>query len=101
MQFGLKEDVAKQISAAIAQFAEIEKVIIYGSRAKGNYKLGSDIDLAVFGKSVTRQTIIRLSVKLDELELPWTFDILDYNSIGNADLKEHIDRVGQIFYEKG
>ena len=100
MPFGLKEETIKQIRAVIAQFDEIEKVVIYGSRAKGNDKPGSYIDLAVFGKSVTRQTVIRLEVKLDEIELPWTFDVLDYHSLEDADLKEHIDRVGLGFYLK-
>ncbi len=100
LQFGLKEERIKQIRDVIAMFSEIDRVVIYGSRAKGNYKPASDIDLSVYGKAVTRQTIISLSVKLDELDLPWTFDILDYKSLENADLKEHIDRIGQVFYLK-
>jgi len=100
LPFGLKEERIKQIRDCIAMFSEIDKVVIYGSRAKGNYKPASDIDLAVYGKEVTRQKIISLGVKLDELDLPWTFDILDYNSLENAELKEHIERVGQVFYLK-
>ena len=82
------------------QCNEPGQVLIFGSRAKGNSKSGSDIDLALKGLDVTDKTIARLRTMLNDLPLPFFFDIVDYKTIQNQDLISHIDRVGEIIYQK-
>ena len=71
----------------------VEQVVLYGSRAKGSYREGSDIDLAVKGK-LTFDNLVKMSVNLDDLNLPWKIDLSLYSQIKNRDLLDHIDRVG-------
>lgn len=99
--YGLLERDIKYILEAISKLKEIEKVIIFGSRAMGNYKKASDVDIAVVGKNVTHRTILKLYDDLnEEYPIPYFFDVIDYNTINNAELKEHIDNVGKIIYEQ-
>jgi len=98
-KFGITEKSFDQLLIAIACFPEIESAIIFGSRAKGNYKQGSDIDVAICGEKCTPLTAINLSSKLNEQStIPYKVDVVDYNSIFETDLKDHIDRVGITFY---
>ena len=99
--FGIYEKSYLLLLNTFGSFPEIEKVAIYGSRAMGNYKKGSDIDLAIMGKLVNYQTVVRLSAKLnEELPIPYFVDILDYKSLENQKLKKHIDQEGIVFYNK-
>ena len=100
MKFGLKKDIINQINDVFVKYPQIEKVIIYGSRAKGNFKKGSDIDLTLEGTGLNLSVINSLLNELDDLLLPYTFDVSIFNQIDNADLVEHIGRVGDVFYEK-
>lgn len=92
--FGLSSKHLDMILSAVRQFPEIDSVKIYGSRAKGTYKPGSDIDLALYGPAVSMDTVLKLDAVLDDLLLPYEFDLSVYSQLVNADLKEHIDRVG-------
>jgi len=105
--FGLTQDTIHKIQTVLASYPEIKKAILYGSRAKGNYKNGSDIDLTlILSNQYTMQTkkpphsLIEIGVALDELDLPYTFDLSVYENIKNSELIEHINRVGLSFYEK-
>jgi len=98
MKFGLKNDIIKQVNYVFAKYPQIEKAIIYGSRAKGNYKTGSDIDLSLTGEDLTLSLIHAVELEIDDLLLPYTFDISIFNQISNPDLIEHINRVGLVFY---
>jgi len=98
MNFGLSDEHLKMIIAVLAK-TPITKAVIFGSRAKGNYKPNSDIDIAVFvGDDGNIINII--STELDELPTPYKFDIIAYETIQNQDLKEHIDRVGKEIYKE-
>lgn len=97
-QFGLKDADLEAMRAVLAQFPAITKAIIYGSRAKGNYKPGSDIDLALIGDDLSLSTLFAIEIALDELLLPNKVDLSLYSHIENSDLLAHIDRVGQVFY---
>jgi predicted nucleotidyltransferase len=100
-EFGLSEESTKWILRAIQIFPEIEEVIIFGSRAKGNSKPGSDIDFAIKGNFPEFNYPEKLRTMLqDGLYLPYFFDVLDYSKITNPDLKGHIDRVGKVFYSR-
>jgi predicted nucleotidyltransferase len=97
---GLTKEVENKIKDAFKEIKEVDRVILYGSRAKGNYKVGSDIDITLIGENLNLQTIYRVMDKLDDLYLPYKFDISIFDYIDNEDLIEHIKRVGKIFYQK-
>jgi predicted nucleotidyltransferase len=82
----------------LKKFPQIEKAVLYGSRAMGTYKPGSDIDLSLFGKSLTQNLIWKISQELDDLLLPQVFDLSLFESLDNPELKDHIVRVGIMFY---
>ena len=100
MQFGLSKNIIERIRKTFEANAKVDDVIIFGSRAKGNYKEGSDIDLAVKGRNIKLDDILKLNGKLDELNLPYKIDLIDYATIQDKDVVEHIDRMGIIFYER-
>ncbi len=99
MRFGLREEVIEQIRSVFLKYPQIEQAVLYGSRAKGNYKNGSDIDLTLKGRDLNLSIISQINLDLDDLLLPYTFDISVYHHIGNSDLIEHIERVGLVFYD--
>lgn len=100
MKFGLNNNTIDKINKVFVSCKQINKAIIYGSRAKGNYKNGSDIDLVLQGENIDFQILNKIINDIDELLLPYSFDISTFDSITNTDLIEHINRVGKVFYEK-
>ena len=99
-QYGLKENTIQRIRNIFAAHPEVEEVILYGSRATGNFSNGSDIDLVLKGKRLNQALLNKLRWELDDLLLPYTIDIAIYDKIDNPDLIEHIHRVGVVFYRK-
>jgi len=99
VRYGLPEKTIKKIQAVFATFPQIEKVMLFGSRAKGNFKNGSDIDLTLHGKDLTLKLLHKIENQLDELLLPYKIDLSIFNQISNPDLIEHILRVGITFFE--
>ena len=98
-EFGLLDRDINYILSAIKVFPEIEKAMIFGSRAMGNYKKGSDIDIACYGKNVDFETTSKLRSKLnEELPIPFFIDVLHFNSLKNSDLRKHIEQFGITFY---
>jgi len=98
---GLSKSDQETIENVMQSFEEIEEVLLYGSRAKGNYKIGSDIDLAIKGKAVTDKLCSRLhSLLNEETPLPYFFDVTNYEHLNHQALKDHIDRVGKQFYQR-
>jgi predicted nucleotidyltransferase len=86
---------------SLKQFPEIESAIVFGSRAIGNFKSGSDVDIAVKCNSINQLIYTKLSGILnEELSLPWYFDVIPFDAIKNNDLKDHINHVGIEFYHK-
>lgn len=94
MKFGLKQTTIDKIRGVFARHPEVERAILYGARAKGNYRNGSDIDL-------TLNVLYKISSELDDLLLPYTIDLSILKDISDADVLEHIERVGVTFYERG
>lgn len=74
--------------------------MLYGSRAKGNYRNGSDIDLTLIGDQLNYSQLSGIESDIDDLFLPYSFDISIFKDIDNPDLVEHINRVGVVLYEK-
>lgn len=100
--FGLNPGDLKSIIAVIEQQPEVEEALIFGSRAKGNYKNGSDIDIALKGAGITDKTTGSIIYILnEETQMPYKFDVLNYHTIVNEDLVKHIDRTGISFYKRG
>lgn len=97
---GLKSSVIESMRAVFALFPQIEQVILYGSRAKGNYKNGSDIDLCLVGPSLTLPVLLNIDNALDDLLLPYKIDLSLLHHLDNAALRAHIERVGVNFYRK-
>ncbi len=98
MRFGLKEATINQISSVFSSYPTVDKAIIYGSRSKGNYRNGSDIDLTLIGSALTYDQLNQIETQLDDLLLPYCIDLSLFNQIDNLDLIDHINRVGQVFY---
>lgn len=99
--FGLLERDMVFILKSLRAMPEIEKAILFGSRAMENYKKGSDIDIAITGKNINDKTVTRLSSILNQkLPIPYFIDVADYNSLSNIELKEHIQKEGKIIYQK-
>ena len=96
--FGLKEKDINAINDVFNQYPEIIQVTIYGSRAKGNYKPGSDIDLSIVDADLDFTQLLEIENKLDDLMLPYKIDLSQKRMINNPDLISHIDRVGKPFY---
>jgi predicted nucleotidyltransferase len=97
---GLRETTVEKINAVFSAHSQIEQVILYGSRAKGNYRNGSDIDLTIKGKAVTLSQLLKIENELDDLLLPYKIDLSLLHTIDDPDLLDHIRRVGVVFYEK-
>ena len=100
MEYGLKQNIIDDINIIFSNYSCIKKAILYGSRAKGNFKLGSDIDLCLFGENINLELIYKIKDDIDDLLLPYLVDIINYHDISNTELKDHINRVGIVFYEK-
>jgi predicted nucleotidyltransferase len=98
---GLLESDLTLIVNAAQQFPEIEQVVLFGSRAKGTHKPGSDVDLAIKGKELAYESAVRLASLLnEETPLPYFFDVVNYNGITEPQLLEHIDRVGVLIFKR-
>lgn len=99
IKYGLPTTVIEKIRSVFVNFPEIDKAILYGSRAKGNFKTGSDIDLTLFGEKLDNSLTGKIAEALDDLLLPYMIDLSIYAELNHAELQEHIDRVGVIFYQ--
>jgi predicted nucleotidyltransferase len=101
MKYGLPQSAVVKICTVLSHYPQVEKAILYGSRAKGNYKNGSDIDLTLRGgKELTLNMLYRIMDELDDLFLPYTIDLSIFNNIHDPDVIEHIQRVGVTFYDR-
>ncbi len=99
--FGFRPGDLELICSILEKEFEIEQALIFGSRAKGNYQLGSDVDIALKGKTISPKTVTKVRFFLnEEIPLPYKFDVLNYHSIQEPSLVEHINRVGIEIYHK-
>lgn len=100
MKYGLKNNHIEQIQLVFDNYPAIDKAILYGSRAKGNYRVGSDIDICLVGETIDLELLQKIENALDDLLLPYNIDLSIFDKIDNLDLIKHIERVGVLFYEK-
>lgn len=100
MHFGLVDSVIDKIGQVLAAHPEVEQAVLYGSRAKGNYRDGSDIDLTLYGDGLDHRLLMDLTEELDDLLLPYMIDLSIFADLKHDALKEHIERVGKVFYTR-
>ena len=99
MFFGLSNKQYDQIVEVLCKYQSIDKAILYGSRAKGSQKAYSDIDITLVSQSLDLGTLQKIEIELDDLFLPFKFDVSNYRTIENKELLDHIKRVGKVFYD--
>jgi len=100
MKYGLHDRTLTTLNTIFSKYPGIRQVILYGSRAKGNYRNGSDIDLTLIVKDTfIRTDMLRIAGDCDDSDIPYIVDVSMYEKIYNPDLKAHIDRVGKVIYE--
>jgi len=99
-KYGLPESDISQVVSALRQNRNVTKIVLFGSRAKGTYHAGSDIDLALFGDSLGLHDLLDLSVEIEKLNLPYMFDLIIYNRIKEATLLNHIKQAGVNLFER-
>lgn len=102
MKFGLDEETLNTIEDAIKPFPEIEEALVYGSRAMGNFKPYSDIDIALKGERLTSRAVNALHSFLNDAapRFPYRVDVLNYHEISNNELKKHIDQQGKVLFKR-
>lgn len=96
--FGLSREITLLIQDVFERFPQIKEVKIFGSRAMGNFRPGSDIDLAIFSKSLTHDDLMNILRELEELELLYEIDCINYYGLKEPALQEHINLKGKTFY---
>jgi predicted nucleotidyltransferase len=104
MEFGLSHTTLQKIRHTLARHPHVERAVIYGSRAKGNYKPGSDIDITLYaaqGLNIDYRELADLLDEIDDLLLPYSIDLSVFTQINNPELCEHIERVGKVMYVRG
>jgi len=97
-RFGLPQATLDKLAGVFRRHGAIESVVIYGSRAKGNYRPGSDIDLTIKGDALEFAELMQIEDQIDDLMLPYSVDLSQYRQLADAELIAHIDRVGQVIY---
>ena len=100
MKYGLSDRTLEKIRGVFSHYPEVEKAILYGSRATGGYRNGSDIDLTLCGAALTHSVLSQIDTELDDLLLPYTIDLSIFHQINNSTMVAQIQRVGVNFYEK-
>ncbi len=98
--FGLKRSTLNKLCSVFQRHDAIESVVLYGSRAKGTYKVGSDIDLTINGRLLPFLELMQIEGQIDDLYLPYMVDLSQYEKLTNSDLIEHIDRIGVNIYTR-
>lgn len=98
--FGLPDTTLVVIRQILADFPTVEKAILYGSRAKGTYRHGSDIDLALVGDGLDLRVLGQIAARLEESPIPYQVDLTLWGQIDHVQLREHIERVGVVFYQR-
>lgn len=97
---GLPATTLDRLRALLSDHPRVEQAILYGSRAKGTYRPGSDIDLTLIGADLTYRDLAELAARFDESPLPYRVDLSLLAEIDNPDLIEHITRVGRVIYRR-
>ncbi len=98
---GLSPQTVERIQDVLSHHPEVRRAVLFGSRAKGTARPGSDIDLALYGDGLDWRVLGRIEDELDDLLLPYSFSLLHHDARTDAELAAHIARVGLPFYQRG
>ena len=99
MKYGLSDRTLNTLDSIFRKYGSIKEAILYGSRAKGNYRNGSDIDLTLkTDTGFSRTDMLRIAGDFDDSDIPYFVDVSIYDKLSNPDLKAHINRVGKVLY---
>jgi predicted nucleotidyltransferase len=99
--FGLPPAVIAMIRGVFARYPTVREVRVYGSRAKGTFRPGSDIDLSIMDEHVSGEQMMQIANDFDDLPTLYTIDLALFRQIDNPALAEHILRIGKVFYSAG
>jgi predicted nucleotidyltransferase len=99
MNHGLAPNIVTRINKILTDYTAVEAAVLYGSRAKGNFKPGSDVDLSLKGE-IDFSTLLRISHALDDANMPYRVDVNVFNLLQDADLIDHINRRGVVPYQR-
>lgn len=100
MRYGLSDATIHDLCGVFCRYPNIHRVYIFGSRAKGNYRSGSDIDLALEGTDIDQRFLQKVSIDIDDLGLLYGIDLLDLRKHQNDPIGQHVNRVGQLFFSQ-
>lgn len=100
MKYGLTDTAWEKLQNLFALHDKIRQVILYGSRAKGNHKPFSDVDIVLSGDNLSQQDLNRIVLEVDDLLLPYQFDIAIFQNLTNPELIDHIRSRGIVIYDK-
>ena len=98
--FGLEADEMAAIQSILAAHSEVESAVLYGSRAIGRFKPGSDVDLVLTGKNLTDRIVLDIRTEFRDSNVPYMVDVVAENEIKDENLKREIDTTGQVFYRQ-
>ena len=99
MTTGLNERELELMRVVFARHAEVQRAVLFGSRAKGTFTVNSDVDIAIEGIATPLQ-IAAIALELGELPMPYKFDVVAAETIHNQALREHVQRVGMVIYTR-
>lgn len=97
---GLSEVQISRIRSVFRLYSGIRQAVLFGSRAMGLYRYGSDIDIAIDSDEITFNDLLHLKTLIDDLNLPFKVDLIHIQRIENTDLIDHIHRVGKTLYTR-
>lgn len=100
MKYGITDKEWEKVFTTLSHFPNIQKAILFGSRAKGTNKPFSDVDIALVGANLSISDLLNLKNEIDDLLLPYEFDFCIYKDLKSPELKSHIDRRGIELYNR-
>jgi len=99
LDHGIDQEIWDRIIRTVGSSPKVRKILLFGSHAMGNFKTGSDIDLALIGEDLSHEDILGLAVAVEELDLPWKVDLLDFARLDDPAVIDHIQRRGISVYD--
>lgn len=97
---GLAPETVARITTVLAHFPAVQSAVLFGSRAKGNAKPGSDIDLALSGGNLDWRVVGQIYDALDDLLLPYSFSLIQLDVATDPEVADHIARVGIPIFDR-
>lgn len=94
----IEDKLKNELQTIFSKYKEIEKVLLFGSRAREDNKYNSDVDLCLFGENITHLIQVKVFIDIDEINTPLSFDILNFNELTKKELIDNIINEGIEIY---